>query len=99
MNTIIWMVLLVVFSNGLFSSYAVISNNLSTRPEVLNVGALICFDSMIGRVAKIAIDAAVEDINSDPLILRETKLKVTMLDTKTNEFLGIVEGTYLYLVS
>ena len=99
MNTIIWIVLLVVFSNGLFSSYAIIINNVSTRPEVLNVGALICFDSMIGRVAKIAIDAAVEDINSDPLILRETKLKVTMLDTKTNEFLGIVEGTYLYLVS
>ncbi|GMN40375.1 hypothetical protein TIFTF001_009608 [Ficus carica] len=47
---------------------------------------------MIGRVAKFAIDAAVEDVNSDPLLLRETKLKVMMQDTKTNEFLGIVEA-------
>lgn len=82
-----------------FLAINAISSNVSSRPQVVNVGALICFDSMIGRVAKVAISAAVDDVNSDPTILKGTKLKVAMQDTKTSDFLGIVEGTLLSLIS
>lgn len=93
MNTV-WFVLLMILSNFGLSSNAIIGSNVSsTRPEVVNVGALICFNSNIGKVAKVAINAAVEDVNANPAILKGTKLKVAMQDTKTSDFLGIVEGT------
>lgn len=87
---IVWLLLLIVFCNGILSD--AISHNVSTRPEVVKVGALICFDSMIGKIAKLAINAAVEDVNSNSTILKGTVLKVAMQDTKTSDFLGIVEG-------
>ncbi|PON82750.1 Receptor, ligand binding region [Trema orientale] len=91
----VWVVLLMVLAINIgISSNAISSNvsSISTRPEVVNVGALICFNSMIGKVAKVAINAAVEDVNADPTILNGTKLKVAMQDTKTSDFLGIVEA-------
>ncbi|XP_024025797.1 glutamate receptor 3.6, partial [Morus notabilis] len=87
---IVWLLLLIVFCNGILSD--AISHNVSTRPEVVRVGALICFDSMIGKIAKLAITAAVEDVNSNSTILKGTVLKVAMQDTKTSDFLGIVEA-------
>lgn len=93
MKTVIWVVLLVLFSKG--RTFNVISSNVnSTRPQVVNIGALVCFNSSIGKVAKVAINTAVEDVNSNPAILKGTKLKVTMQDTKTSHFLGIIEGMY-----
>ncbi|GMN28649.1 hypothetical protein TIFTF001_002123 [Ficus carica] len=89
MNTL-WLVLLLVFFNGVSSD--VTRHDVSRRPEVVNIGALICFDSNIGKVAKVAINAAVDDVNSNPTILNGTKLKVAMQDTKTSDFLGIVEA-------
>ena len=92
MNTL-WPMLLLVFFNGVSSD--VTRHDVSRRPEVVNIGALICFDSNIGKVAKVAINAAVDDVNSNPTILNGTTLKVAMQDTKTSDFLGIVEGTYI----
>ena len=87
---ILWLMLLMVFSNS------VSSNGINTtRPDVVNIGAILSFNSIIGKVAKVAISAAVEDVNSSPDILNGTKLKVEMQDTKYSDFLGIVEGTHI----
>lgn len=66
--------------------------NASTRPAVVNIGAMFNFDSIIGRVAKIAIDEALKDVNSNSSILKGTKLSVTLQDTNCNGFLGMVEA-------
>ncbi|KAK4348933.1 hypothetical protein RND71_031688 [Anisodus tanguticus] len=42
-----------------------LSGNGTSRPAVVNVGAIFTFDSTIGRVAKIAIQEAVKDVNSN----------------------------------
>ncbi|KAB1201732.1 Glutamate receptor 3.6, partial [Morella rubra] len=65
----------------------------STRPDVVNIGAILSFNSSIGKVAKVAIEAAVEDVNSNPAVLNGTKLKLEMRDAKLSSgFLGIVEA-------
>ncbi|KAL5557360.1 hypothetical protein UlMin_039596 [Ulmus minor] len=92
---IVWLLVLVVFlnmhsSNGMHSRNSNLSN--TTRPQVVNVGALICLNSTIGKIAKLAIDIAIEEVNSHPSILKGTTLKVATQDTKTSDFLGIVEA-------
>ncbi|XP_060675170.1 glutamate receptor 3.6-like [Ziziphus jujuba] len=85
---IVWLMLLMVFSNG-FSSNGIIN---TTRPNFVNIGAILSFNSSIGKVAKVAIEAAVEDVNSNSSILNGTKLRLAMQDTKYSDFLGIVEA-------
>lgn len=70
--------------------------NVSSRPAVVNVGAIFSFDSTIGRVAKLAIEEAVKDVNSNSSILRGTKLSVQMQNSNCSGFVGMVEGTYFY---
>ncbi|GLU19658.1 hypothetical protein SLE2022_358940 [Rubroshorea leprosula] len=82
----LWLlVVLVLFYNG-------ICINVSTRPEVVTVGVMFSFNSVIGKPSKIAVEAAVEDINSNPGILKGTKLNLEMKDADYSEFLGIVEA-------
>ncbi|XP_047167594.1 glutamate receptor 3.3-like [Vigna umbellata] len=71
-------------------------SSVSTRPTTVNVGALMSFNSTVGRVAKVAIQAAVDDVNSDVTILNGIELKILMLDTKLSTgFLGIVDSLRL----
>ncbi|TVU16009.1 hypothetical protein EJB05_39555 [Eragrostis curvula] len=79
------------FSSG---SYATVfrDENISVRPNVVNIGALFSFNSTIGRAANVAIVAAVSDINNDSSILKDTKLVVQMQDTNCSGFLGIVQA-------
>nr|KYP65752.1 Glutamate receptor 3.3 [Cajanus cajan] len=71
-------------------------NNVSTRPRTVNIGALMSFNSTVGRVAKVAIEAAVDDINSNATILNGIKLNISMLDTKLSSgFLGIIDSLRL----
>ncbi|KAJ6802351.1 glutamate receptor 3.1-like [Iris pallida] len=63
-----------------------------SRPAVVNIGAVFSFNSTIGRVAKVAINAAVDDINSDTSVLRGTNLTVQMQDSSCNAFLSVVEA-------
>lgn len=58
----------------------------------MHVGGLLTFDSTIGRVAKVAIDAAREDVNSDPAVLAGTRLDIEMSNTNCSGFLGMAEG-------
>lgn len=62
------------------------------RPAVVNIGAIFTFDSVIGRVAKPAMETAVSDINNDRRILNGTKLNLITEDAKCNVFLGSVGG-------
>ncbi|KAL2461930.1 Glutamate receptor 3.2 [Abeliophyllum distichum] len=63
-----------------------------SRPDVLNIGAIFTFGTINGRVAKIAMNAAVEDVNSDPNILGTSKLVLSMHDSNYSGFLDIIGG-------
>lgn len=64
----------------------------SSNISVVNVGAIFPFNSTIGKVAKVAMLAALDDLNSNPDVLGGTKLNITMKDSGYSGFLGIVEG-------
>ncbi|KAK6160846.1 hypothetical protein DH2020_004227 [Rehmannia glutinosa] len=82
---VLWLLVLGVLSNGL-------SANGSSRPKVVNVGAIFTLDSTIGRVAKIAIEEAVKDVNSNSSVLKGTKLNVDIRNSNCSGFLGLVEA-------
>lgn len=63
-----------------------------SRPEVVKIGSILTFDSTIGKIGKIALEAAVEDVNSDPTVLNGTKLELTIHDSNSSGFVGIMEG-------
>lgn len=68
------------------------------RPSVVNIGAIFTFNSVIGRVAKTAMEAAVSDVNADPRILNGTELRLHMEDANCSVFLGSVEGTLVICI-
>ena len=78
------------FFHEILSNWMV--TNISTRPSVVNIGAILAYKSIIGKVAKVAIEAAIEDVNSDPTVLAGTKIQLTMQDSNYHGFLGIVES-------
>ncbi|KAL5573315.1 hypothetical protein UlMin_022912 [Ulmus minor] len=67
----------------------------SSRPSTVNIGVLFTFNSVIGRSARPGILAAVDDVNSDPTILKGTKLKPIFHDTNCSGFMGTVEALQL----
>lgn len=69
----------------------VVSDNVST-PAFVHIGAIFTFDSTIGRVAKIALEEAVKDVNADNSVLHGTKLVLTMQSSNCSGFLGMVQG-------
>ncbi|XP_077246921.1 glutamate receptor 3.3 isoform X2 [Tasmannia lanceolata] len=86
---LVWLLGLLLSCFGVFSNGA--SRNVTSRPSVVHIGAIFALDSTIGRVAKLAINAAVEDINANSSVLVGTKLVLTMQDSNCSGFLGIVE--------
>ncbi|KAJ0011358.1 hypothetical protein Pint_34087 [Pistacia integerrima] len=62
----------------------------ASRPDVVNVGAIFSFGTINGKVSKIAMQAAQDDINSDPSILGGRKLVIKMHDSNFSGFLGIM---------
>ncbi|KAL0348186.1 UNVERIFIED_CONTAM: Glutamate receptor 3.2 [Sesamum angustifolium] len=87
MNLVLWVVveLLALLSIGGYSKE-------HTRPAVVNIGAAFTFGSINGKVAKIAMNAAVEDVNSDPSFLGGSKLVLSTHDSNYSGFLGIIGG-------
>ncbi|XP_020217528.1 glutamate receptor 3.6 isoform X2 [Cajanus cajan] len=86
----VWLLALMVISNGYASTGE--GRNNSTRPYYVNIGALFSFNTSVGRSIQIAIEAAVEDVNSNPNILGQTKLNLSLQeDSKYRGFLSIVE--------
>ena len=89
------LLVLVVISSG-FPSNGV--NQVSRWPDTVKIGAILASNSSVGKVAKVAIEAAVKDVNCNPALLSGTNLSISMLDTKFSGGLqGIMEGTYLML--
>lgn len=86
----VWFLLLMVFLNGIISNG--VGTNVSSRPSVVNIGAIFSFNSTIGKVAKFALEAAVQDVNSDPTVLGGTKLKLRTQDTNFSGFGAIMEA-------
>ncbi|XP_062009475.1 glutamate receptor 3.7 [Rosa rugosa] len=62
------------------------------KPSVVNIGAIFTFDSVIGRVAKPAMEAAVSDVNADSRILRGAKLRLFLENANCSAFLGSIEA-------
>ncbi|XP_030523784.1 glutamate receptor 3.6 [Rhodamnia argentea] len=86
-----WLAVLLVLQSGLWS-FGGAATNASTRPESVNIGGVFSVNTLIGKVARVAILAAIEDVNTDPSVLGGTKLNLTIQDTNYSGFLGIVEA-------
>ena len=90
---LVWVLVFVFLNNGCFLDG--VGTNISRRPDFVSIGSIVTFDSVIGKVAKVAIEAAVEDVNSNPVVIGGTKLQLTMLNANYSGFLAIVEGNTL----
>ncbi|KAJ8506830.1 hypothetical protein OPV22_007716 [Ensete ventricosum] len=77
---VLWFLLVLATGFGVFAG--------AERPAVVNVGAVLTYDSVIGRVAKAAIEAAVADVNANASVLGGTRLNLVMRDANCNVFLG-----------
>lgn len=93
---VLWLFLLLVLKleNGLLLASGVGTNH-STRPRTVTIGAIFSFNSTIGKVAKVAIQAAVDDVNSSSQVLNGTNLSITMQDCQSG-FLGIIQSKNPY---
>uniref|UniRef100_A0A1J3H3D2 Glutamate receptor n=2 Tax=Noccaea caerulescens TaxID=107243 RepID=A0A1J3H3D2_NOCCA len=76
----------------LFLSCLFIGQGQSEKPKVVKIGSIFSFDSVIGKVAKIAINEAVKDVNSNPDILHGKHLQVSMQNSNCSGFMGMVEA-------
>ncbi|KAK1423913.1 hypothetical protein QVD17_19224 [Tagetes erecta] len=85
----IW-VIFVVAEEGITGN-----SSSSRRPKVVNIGALLTVNSVIGRSVKPAIEAAVDDVNSDSSVLGDTHLNLFTHDTNCSGFLGTIEALEL----
>lgn len=65
------------------------------RPSVVNIGAVYTYNSTIGRVAKVAFEAAVRDINANSSVLGGTKLNLIMENSHCSVFIGSIGGMCL----
>ena len=83
--SMIWILSLLLLLVGIFANGC--SGNVSSRAAVVNIGAIFTFESTIGRVAKIAIEEAVKDVNSNASVLPGTKLVLQMQDSNCSGFL------------
>ncbi|XP_051124667.1 glutamate receptor 3.3-like [Andrographis paniculata] len=82
---------LVLFFLGVLSNKFSVDAS-SSRPAVVNVGALFSLDSTIGKVAKIAIDEAVKDVNANSSVLKGSKLHVDFRNTNCSGFIGLADA-------
>ncbi|KAF7829066.1 glutamate receptor 3.6-like [Senna tora] len=88
--TKVWLLVLMVLS----STAAAL--NHSTRPDSVNIGFLFSFKTSVTKSVQVALEAAVDDVNSDPSILANTKLKaIFQEDSKYRGFLSIAEVLHL----
>ncbi|XP_057775850.1 glutamate receptor 3.2 isoform X2 [Salvia miltiorrhiza] len=63
-----------------------------SNTDDINIGAIFSFNTINGGVSKIGMEAAVEDVNSDPTILGGRKLVLSTHDSNFSGFLGIIGG-------
>ncbi|XP_012435994.1 glutamate receptor 3.2 isoform X3 [Gossypium raimondii] len=73
-----------------FSLFIGVLSEEGLNPAVVNVGAIFSFNTINGKVAKVAMKAAEDDINSDPSVLGGRKLSIQVHDSNFSSFLGIL---------
>jgi hypothetical protein len=73
--------------------FLALATAVGAPPSEVAVGALFTYDSTIGRAAKLAIELAVDDVNSDGKVLPRTQLNLVPQDTNCSGFLGTIEGS------
>ncbi|KAK8636606.1 hypothetical protein V6N13_124348 [Hibiscus sabdariffa] len=71
-----------------------VSSEEVSRLDTVNIGAIFAFNTIDGKVAKVAMKAAEDDINSDPSVLGGRKLSIALHDSSFSSFLGIIGGGY-----
>lgn len=86
----------VVCRTGNASASSSSSSSSSLKPKVINIGSLFTLNSVIGRAARPALQAAIDDVNADPTILNGVELKLVLHDTNCSSFVGTVEGIFFY---
>ncbi|PIN07125.1 Glutamate-gated kainate-type ion channel receptor subunit GluR5 [Handroanthus impetiginosus] len=79
-----WLVLSCLFIMG--------CSDKVSRPDIVNIGAIFTVGTINGKVARIAMNAAVEDVNSNPTILGGSKLVLSIHDSNYSGFFGIMGG-------
>ncbi|KAH7518243.1 hypothetical protein FEM48_Zijuj09G0150700 [Ziziphus jujuba var. spinosa] len=92
------MVKLVLLLSIFIVCFGEVSSGGTSRPKVVNIGAIFTLSTINARVSKIAIEAAERDVNSDESILGGTKLSVSFHDSNFSGFLGII-GALRYMGS
>ncbi|KAL8240029.1 hypothetical protein R6Q59_013384 [Mikania micrantha] len=88
MRVLVWSICLL--NLGILLINGLSTHNASSRPSVVNVGAIFTFDSTIGKVAKVAIQEAIKDINENSTLLPGTTLRMDMKSSNCSGFLGMV---------
>nr|XP_043631655.1 glutamate receptor 3.6-like [Erigeron canadensis] len=91
LKNLVWALVVSVYFSVWFTE-GLHSVNVSTRPDVVNISSILTFNSIIGKVAKIAMQAAIKDVNADPTILKGTKLQITFHDSNFSGFLSMMEA-------
>ncbi|XP_042375568.1 glutamate receptor 3.5-like isoform X1 [Zingiber officinale] len=91
---VLWLLTALV-TTGAAEEAAAAAANGSSRPSVVNVGALFTYNSVIGRAAMLGIQQAVKDVNANPAVLSGTTLNVIPQDTNCSGFLGTIEALQL----
>lgn len=61
----------------------------------VNLGAIFTLGTFNGKISKIAMETAVDDINSDPSILSDRNLTLEIHDSDYNGFLSVMGGKFL----
>jgi glutamate receptor, ionotropic, plant len=89
----LWVVMVMPLAVKGIAANTTVSSSLGV-PKVVNVGALFTLNSVIGRSAKPAVVAAIDDINSSPDVLRGTRLNLILHDTNCSGFLGTIGGIF-----
>jgi hypothetical protein len=69
----------------------------ATAPSAIHIGSLVSYDSFIGRVARTAIQMAVDDVNKAKNLLNGSELVLHMLDTNCSAFTGAAVGENAFL--
>ncbi|CAJ1973124.1 unnamed protein product [Sphenostylis stenocarpa] len=87
-----WVVWCLGVSSSVLSPFVGAANVSSSRPAVVNIGAIFNIDSVLGKVAKITLEEAVKDVNADTNILHGTKLVLTMQNSNYSGFIGMVQA-------
>lgn len=94
-KNLLWVLVVLMANFGGCFTGGVSNTTFSTRPDVVSIASILTFTSIIGKVSKIALEAAIEDVNSDPSILNGTKLEITIHDSNYSGFMGMMAGKSL----